>query len=32
MVYFTEIFDVDGKVLDDYGAINISLIQVSQVD
>lgn len=26
MVYFTEIFDVEGNVLDDYGAINISLI------
>lgn len=26
MVYFTEIFGVDEKVLDDYGAVNISLI------
>lgn len=26
MVYFTEIFDVDEKVLEDYGAINISLL------
>lgn len=26
MVYFSEIFGVDEKVLDDYGAINISLI------
>ena len=26
MVYFSEIFDVDEKVLDDYGAINVSLI------
>lgn len=26
MVYFSEIFDVDSKVLEDYGAINISLL------
>lgn len=26
MVYFTEIFGIDEKVLDDYGAINISLL------
>ena len=26
MIYFTEIFGIDAKVLEDYGAINISLI------
>ena len=34
MVYFTELFGIDESVLEDYGAINISLLndKISSVD